>query len=104
MISNHEAEVILKTEMEGQSKNNSYRPTNCPPPPMPKQEFPNYIKLNWVLTAHKYTITFELVCHCLELCDLRKETVNFDSERLNILVFIYLFVCVFCRISFYLTL
>lgn len=37
---------------------------------------PHHIDGSWIQTAHKYTIAFESVCHCLELCGLRKETVS----------------------------
>ncbi|XP_055304268.1 uncharacterized protein LOC129569458 [Sitodiplosis mosellana] len=66
-----EAEVILLTESDGQSKNraavflpNSFR-----------------VKGSWIHTAHKYTVAFETVCHCLEICGLRKETdlIQFDA-------------------------
>lgn len=43
---------------------------------LPTQHDRKYIGSAWIQTAHKYTITFELVCHCLELCGLRKETVS----------------------------
>lgn len=34
------------------------------------------VDIDCVLTAHKYTIAFELICHCLEMCGLRDETVK----------------------------
>lgn len=75
-ITTDEARIILQTESDGQSKSNVYGPEN--PPPIPDDNFPRYIEIDWVLKAHKYTIAFELVCHCLELCGLRKETVIFS--------------------------
>lgn len=36
----------------------------------------HFIDRAWIQIAHKYTITFESVCHCLELSGLRKETVS----------------------------
>lgn len=76
-ITTHEAEIIQRTESDGQSKGNVYKPKRfCPPPPLPNDNFPRYVELDWVITAHKYTIAFELICHCLELCGLGKETVN----------------------------
>lgn len=76
-ISTQVADIILLTELDGNSRSNTYRPKNVrlPPPTMPnwklKHSTPSSIQM-----AHKYTITFELVCHCLELCGLRKETVS----------------------------
>lgn len=43
---------------------------------LPTQHDLKYIGGAWINTAHKYTIAFESVCHCLELCGLRKETVS----------------------------
>lgn len=40
-----------------------------------------FIDRTWIQTAHKYTIAFESVCHCLELCGLRKETVNITERN-----------------------
>lgn len=37
---------------------------------------PHFIDCAWIQIAHKYTIAFESICHCLELCGLRKETVS----------------------------
>lgn len=42
----------------------------------PTRPDPNFIDAAWIQAAHKYTIAFESVCHCLELCGLRKETVS----------------------------
>lgn len=76
LITHHEADVILLTESDSQTKSNVYVPKNRPPPPMPNDRFPSYVGIDWVITAHKYTIAFELVCHCLEMCGLRNETVT----------------------------
>lgn len=43
---------------------------------LPTRDDPHFIDRAWIQTAHKYTIAFESVCHCLELCGLRKETVS----------------------------
>ncbi|XP_055320075.1 uncharacterized protein LOC129577310 [Sitodiplosis mosellana] len=48
---------------------------------LPTKHDRNFIDLEWIQVAHKYTIAFEAICHCLELCGLRKETdlIRFDA-------------------------
>ncbi|XP_055326138.1 uncharacterized protein LOC129579974 [Sitodiplosis mosellana] len=82
IISTHEADILMLTESDGRSKNNVYVPKSFrPPPPMPNWRHPEYVAMSWVQTAHKYTIAFDLVRHCLELCGLRRETdsIQFDA-------------------------
>lgn len=43
---------------------------------LPNRRDPYFLDRAWIQTAHKYTIAFESVCHCLELCGLRNETVS----------------------------
>lgn len=74
----HEADVLLLIEFYGQNKSNVYVPKSYrPPPPKPTWRYPNYVEIAWLQTAHKYTIAFELICHCFEICGLRNETVSF---------------------------
>ncbi|XP_055304272.1 uncharacterized protein LOC129569461 [Sitodiplosis mosellana] len=80
IISPHEADVLLLTELDGRSKGNVYVPRNCPPPPMPNTRVSNYVDVSWIQTAHKYTIAYELVCHCLELSGLRTEPDNIELD------------------------
>lgn len=80
-ISAGEADVIFLTESEAETKRNANLTMEnasapLPPPPMPNDQYPSYAKMSWVLLAHKYTITFELICHCLELCGMRRRTVR----------------------------
>lgn len=48
-------------------------------PPELDQEFLN-TSGTWSKTAHKYTIAFEIVCHCLEVSGLRQEAVRFRNK------------------------
>lgn len=78
-ITDVHAEMILLTEQKDQNRNDVDGERNFnSPPPMPNERYPNYVELAWVQAAHKYSICFELVCHCLELCGLRKETVRYN--------------------------
>lgn len=98
MISPHEADILLLTELDGRSKGNVYMPRNfCPPPPMPDTHYPSFVDISWVQIAHKYTIAYELICHCLELCGLRKETVKTDNPVQKDLYLKMVFY--FCRTS-----
>ncbi|XP_031619086.1 uncharacterized protein LOC116338142 isoform X2 [Contarinia nasturtii] len=87
IISTHDADILLVTELDGRSKGNVYVPKNAkrPPPPMPNQHYPRYVEFPWVRIAHKYTIAFEHVCHCLEICGLRKEAdiIKFDALKFH---------------------
>ena len=53
-------------------------PSGSSPPSKLDQRLPN-ISGAWPETAHKYTIAFEIICHCLEVCGLRRETVRFQN-------------------------
>lgn len=76
--------MILLTETLNQHSHDVIGTRNFgSPPPMPSDQFPTYVELNWVQAAHKYSICFELVCHCLEFCGLRKETVRLSSVSLR---------------------
>lgn len=71
----------MQTEKTSETKDSVNTPNpNRSPPPMPDNRSPGDINVFWIQTAHKYTITFELICHCLELCGLRKETVSMNIE------------------------
>ncbi|XP_031619155.1 uncharacterized protein LOC116338187 [Contarinia nasturtii] len=78
IISAEEAEVILQVELNCQTKRSSVRRIHRPPV-MPR--FAGAIEKSWVQICHKYTISFELVCHCLELCGMRQHTelIQFDA-------------------------
>lgn len=82
MITKLECDNILLAEWDGQSKNNVYVPRGCRPlPPKLKPYNPNvFVDFDWVQAAHKYTISFELICHCLEICGLRKLSVSLEIE------------------------
>lgn len=76
MITERDFNEILKLEKQLETKNmTSVERSSRGPPPLPKTRYPNHIKVAWIQTAHKYTIAFEMVCHCLELSGLRQETV-----------------------------
>lgn len=48
---------------------------------LPTRRDPYFMDRAWIQTAHKYTIAFESVCHCLELCGLGKETVSSECKN-----------------------
>lgn len=75
-ISTDEDVIIRRTELDGQRKNSGYKPKSfCPPPSTPAWRDPGFVRRQEICTVHKYTVAFETVCHCLEICGLRKETV-----------------------------
>lgn len=39
---------------------------------------PEVVEKGWIQAAHRYTIAFEIICHSLEICGLRSQTVNND--------------------------
>ncbi|XP_055326141.1 uncharacterized protein LOC129579977 [Sitodiplosis mosellana] len=84
IISAHEANTIQQMEMERNIKTELDLPRGTSPPSKLNQRIPN-INGAWVQTAHKYTIAYEMICHCLEVSGLRKETapILFDSPEFN---------------------
>lgn len=73
----------MQTEKPFETKDSvNIQNPNRLPPPMPDNRSPGDINVLWIQTAHKYTITFELICHCLELCGLRKEKVSMNIEMI----------------------
>lgn len=74
-IDSIESEAIRRTEKECQHNIYTQKSVRSPPE-IPDERFPKNIDVLWIQAAHKYTIAFELVCHCFELCGLRKETVR----------------------------
>lgn len=68
MISSRDFDDILNTEKKPRRLLTSVQ-----------KRFPNHVEVDWIHVTHKYTIAFELVCHCLELCGLRKETVRIEK-------------------------
>ncbi|XP_055326140.1 uncharacterized protein LOC129579976 isoform X2 [Sitodiplosis mosellana] len=81
IIRGREANAILEVESSVQSATNPR--TSRTPPPKPQWKWDD-ADASWVQIAHKYTITFELICHCLEVCGLRNETalIQFDAYEL----------------------
>lgn len=72
LIASREAAIILLSERNRQSK----RGNGNVPSAVANWRSPSHFEGSWIQTAHKYTITFELICHCLEICGLRGETVS----------------------------
>lgn len=72
LIAECDADLVFQTEIDGQKMTGTKPWLN-----KKDDRFPEYVDIDWVLIAHKYTIAFELICHCLEMCGLRDETVNF---------------------------
>ncbi|XP_055326137.1 uncharacterized protein LOC129579973 [Sitodiplosis mosellana] len=86
IITTHEADILLLTEFDGHSKGNVYVPKSFrPPPSKPNWRDSGHVDISWIQTVHKYTITYELVCHCLELCGLRKKTdlIEMDAGKFH---------------------
>lgn len=80
-ISDREANNIMLSEWEEQSKNIAKVAHNSQSGlQMPLSYCPD-VEITWVHTAHRYTISFELICHCLEICGLRKHTVRFKTNE-----------------------
>lgn len=79
-IDSVESESIRRTEKEVQDNIHAQRLARSPPE-FPNEPFPQYVDLLWIQAAHKYTIAFELVCHCFEVCGLRNETVRMKLQH-----------------------
>lgn len=77
IISNRESIVFLNSEKQHETKAGVHVQRSVrQPPPMPKMRYPEHVEVEWIQLAHIYTIGYELVCHCLEMCGLRQETVR----------------------------
>lgn len=67
----------MESEKQFEVNNNVLTPVSArPSPKMPENHYIGHVETVWIQAAHKYTIAFELIGHCLELCGMRKETVN----------------------------
>lgn len=74
LIASREAAIIFLSERNRQSKRGN---ENVPAQPaVVNWRSPSHFEGSWIQTAHKYTIAFELICHCLEICGFRGETVS----------------------------
>lgn len=76
-ITYDEAKIILQTEWQHQNKSITYKPKSFCPPAKSTWRFPKEINFMNIQTAHIYSISYGLVCQCLEVCGLRKEKVCF---------------------------
>ncbi|XP_031628705.1 uncharacterized protein LOC116344351 [Contarinia nasturtii] len=84
IITTREANIILTTELDVQAKREFYIKMigiETSESDLDKVIYEANMEMSWIQLAHKYTISFEIVCHCLELCGFRKQTdlIQFDS-------------------------
>lgn len=83
-ISPASAKCILRNELIGKKSTNAYIPrTYCPPPKVVKRRRISDEMGSCRHEAHKYTMTYLMVCQALEVCGLRKETVKHSSVFAN---------------------
>lgn len=74
MITEEVGDIILDVEFDVERQMAEDRGDDWWPPE-PEWSYDD-VDPSWTQMAQMYTITFQLICHCLERCGLRKETVK----------------------------